>query len=136
MRLPLVNLATRVLLWKATPARRSRSAVPEARAPLANKKLLVFLDVPEDLIEFMLLETLVPAQRNRLQPEFTRAPALFNMNVWRFKFIGKIEMEPVAILAQDCWHGALSEQRGPVSPRQTNTPSQPLTNCGRSLLRR
>src|SRR2546426_575221 len=85
MRLPLVNLATRVLLWKATPSRRSGSEVPKAGAPLAKEELLVFFNDSADLIELMLLKPFVPAQRNWLQPELTRAPALFNMNVWRFK---------------------------------------------------
>jgi hypothetical protein len=43
----------------------------EARAPLGDEKLMVRFDDPANFVKLMLLESFIPAQANRLQPEFT-----------------------------------------------------------------
>jgi len=137
--LPLVNRATRVSPSKATRARRSSSEAPEARAPLADEEFLAFFDDPADLIEFMLFEAFVAAQRNGLQPEFTGAARFFNVDVRRLEFIREIKVETVAGSAQNRWHsllanlGACWHTSVPLNPPQTNTPNPPSTSSAQIL---
>jgi hypothetical protein len=101
---PFVNRTESVSPVKPTPAKRSGLEVAEARAPLAEQELAVFLDDAADLIEFMLFESFVAAQSHRLQPEFTGVAGLFNVDMRRFKFICKVEVEPIASFTQHRRH--------------------------------
>lgn len=71
----------------------------KARAPLADEKLVVFFDDPANFVKLMLLESFIPAQANRLQPEFTGMATFFNVNVRWLEFIREIKMKPVTILS-------------------------------------
>ena len=88
----------------STPARRSGLEVAEARAPLAEQELAVILDDAADLMEFRLFKTFIAAQSHRLRPEFTGVAGLFNVDMRRFKFICKIEVEPVATFSKHGRH--------------------------------
>ena len=65
---------------------------------------MVFLDDVIDFVKLMLFESFIPAQANRLQPEFTAVATPFNVNVRRLKFIRKVKMKPETIFSQDGWH--------------------------------
>jgi len=78
--------------------------MPEARPPRGNKLPVVFFDDPANFVKLMLFESFIPAQANRLQPEFTAVAALFNVNVRRLKFIRKVKIKPKTIFSQDGRH--------------------------------
>jgi len=62
--------------------------------------LAALFDDVENFVEFMLLESFVPAQTYWLQPEFTIVLRFFNVNMRRLEFVGKIKMKPKSIFAQ------------------------------------
>ena len=78
--------------------------MPEARPPCGKELPVVFLDDVIDFVKLMLFESFIPAQANRLQPEFTAVATPFNVNVRRLKFIRKVKMKPETIFSQDGWH--------------------------------
>jgi hypothetical protein len=86
--------------------------MPEPRPPLGDEMPVVLFDDVENFVEFMLFESFVPAQANRL--EFTIVPRFFNVNVRRLEFIRKVKMKPETIFPQNGWHN--------INPPQTDIP--------------
>jgi len=78
--------------------------MPEARPPPGEEMLVVLFDDAENFVEFMLFESFVPAQTNRLQPELTIIFRFFNVNVRRLEFIRKIKMKSKSIFPQNSRH--------------------------------
>jgi hypothetical protein len=100
---------------KSTPTNRSSSETAEARPPFGEEMRVVLFDDVENFVKLMLFESFVPAQANRLQPEFTAVSRLFNVNVRRLEFIREIEVKPKTIFAQNGRHN--------FNPPKTDNPN-------------
>ncbi len=106
--LPLIKRATSLSPTKSTPDSRNSLEMSETRPPFGEEvRVLLFNDV-EDFVEFMLLESFVPSQANRLQPEFTIVSRFFNVNVRRHEIVGKVKVEPKTIFTQNGRHSFIN----------------------------